>query len=133
MSLFDITPEEYQFLLNVRKGRKEREELIAKGEMLDDGLGSEHSIWCSECKQPTMYVCRPGDFRCSNCEDKEYRQRLIEKSKKLIPQGKLRLNGLTCPDCGAGLNDDLTYIYLTNPHRILAICLECGYNTKRIY
>lgn len=28
---------------------------------------SSVSAWCPECHQKTMYVNRPGDFRCSNC------------------------------------------------------------------
>ena len=36
--------------------------------ILDDGFGSSVSAWCPKCHEKTMYVNRPGDFRCANCE-----------------------------------------------------------------
>lgn len=36
--------------------------------MVEDGFGCSCSAYCPKCGGKTMYVCRPGDIRCSNCD-----------------------------------------------------------------
>jgi len=36
-------------------------------DLIEDGFGSKWSAWCSECKQKTMQVVRPGKAQCTNC------------------------------------------------------------------
>ena len=33
-----------------------------------DGFGSVWSKTCPTCRQPTMFVVRPGKVQCANCE-----------------------------------------------------------------
>lgn len=36
-------------------------------DIVEDGFGTSCSAYCPECHEKSMYVCRPGDIRCSNC------------------------------------------------------------------
>ena len=38
-------------------------------ELVEDGFGSAASAICPECGCRAVYVCRPGDIRCSVCYD----------------------------------------------------------------
>jgi hypothetical protein len=37
-------------------------------EKIDDGFGNSVSIICSKCHRKSMFVLRPGDFRCYYCD-----------------------------------------------------------------
>jgi len=37
-------------------------------DIIDDGFGASASAYCPKCKEKSMFVCRPGDIRCSNCD-----------------------------------------------------------------
>ena len=39
-------------------------------DIIEDGFGSAADAVCPTCGERTVYVARPGDIRCSNCEDK---------------------------------------------------------------
>ena len=49
--------------------------LAEQDEIVEDGFGMSASAICEECGCRAIYVCRPGDIRCSVCYDgnpKEY-------------------------------------------------------------
>lgn len=37
-------------------------------DIVDDGFGTSASVYCPECGKKSIYVVRPGDIRCSNCD-----------------------------------------------------------------
>ena len=39
-------------------------------DIIEDGFGSAADAVCPTCGERAIYVARPGDVRCSNCEDK---------------------------------------------------------------
>lgn len=39
---------------------------------LDDGFGNTHPRECPQCNKQTMYICRPGDFRCRICYEEKW-------------------------------------------------------------
>ena len=55
------------FLLETRPYKK-REPRI-KETIVSDGFGTECSVICPKCNNPSMVVVRPGDIRCTNCDN----------------------------------------------------------------
>lgn len=49
----------------------DREYVVVKNVLLDDGFGANRSIVCPDCSGPTMQVVRPGSFACTNCNHLE--------------------------------------------------------------
>lgn len=45
-----------------------RKETRGDGTMISDGFGTSTSIRCPQCHKKTMTVVRPGDIRCSECD-----------------------------------------------------------------
>ena len=60
-------------------------------DLIDDGLGTAASAFCSICGKRAMYFNRPGDARCANCE-------------RIAFEKGLNYTG-TCPCCGKQLSD----------------------------
>ena len=48
-------------------------------ETVDDGFGCSANAICPDCGYRSVYVCRPGDIRCSVCEEREYQSRREEQ------------------------------------------------------
>lgn len=46
-------------------------ESLPPEDFITDGFGNFCAAICSICNNKTVYVNRPGDFRCSNCYDAE--------------------------------------------------------------
>lgn len=44
-------------------------DIIKPPDLIEDGFGSAAPAICPECGRRSVYVCRPGDFRCSVCYD----------------------------------------------------------------
>ena len=42
--------------------------LLLSENMIEDGFGNSASAYCNKCFKKTMYIVRPGDFRCSECD-----------------------------------------------------------------
>ena len=41
-------------------------------ELLYDGFGNSSSRICSQCDRQSMYINRPGDFRCRYCYEEKW-------------------------------------------------------------
>jgi hypothetical protein len=59
-----------------------------QGDYVSDGFGSSAPAVCDVCHTRSVYVCRPGDIRCSECEDREYNERFVESNKMLADLNK---------------------------------------------
>lgn len=43
-------------------------EILKDDETIEDGFGSEWSKTCAMCGEKTMYIVRPGEAQCANCD-----------------------------------------------------------------
>ncbi len=53
-------------------------------EYIEDGFGSSWPKKCCVCHQDTMYVVRPGEANCSNCNsDLDYKEKPKDQVKRI--------------------------------------------------
>ena len=46
-----------------------------KDDLVDDGFGTAASAVCDRCGERAVYIVRPGDIRCANCEKIDFEAR----------------------------------------------------------
>lgn len=60
-----------------------------KDSLLDDGFGNKHSRFCDHCGNQSIFISKPGDFRCRNCYEEKWVTVDLEeflKSRRAIPE-----------------------------------------------
>jgi len=79
-------------------------------DIIEDGFGTAAAAVCPTCGERAVYVVRPGDIRCANCEEIEHTRRRVE------------LDGVsstgTCASCGKKFPCECTWRVVGEPRGI---------------
>lgn len=57
--------------------------------LLDDGFGNKCSRFCDQCGKQSMFINRPGDFRCRYCYEEKWVVLDLEEfleSRRIVPE-----------------------------------------------
>ncbi len=109
-----------------------------KEEIVEDGFGTSAPRVCPVCGRRVIYVCRPGDMRCSNCERIEYeRENGIKKGIEIGRKGqqaRAKFINHACEVCGKK-----RWVHLINGKPRRKRCQHCasikvgGWKSKQGY